>query len=129
VIISQLFGLFLSSIVTVFIQNSKFYSPSKLVLLTSSRKTGGVQGRGYRFPCQGVEHSRIFLIPSPIEGENRNHFENAVIYLNEKVSKRSVTILSHSLASFIYLETSRSKEMFISKNDMLYLSWQLFRFV
>jgi hypothetical protein len=35
--------------------------------------------RGHRFPYQGVENSRIFLIPSPIEGENGNHFGNAVI--------------------------------------------------
>jgi hypothetical protein len=35
--------------------------------------------KGYRVPYQGVEHSRNFLIPSPIEGENGNHFGSAVI--------------------------------------------------
>jgi len=35
-------------------------------------------------------------------------------------------MLSHSLASFIYLETSKTKEMFIrKKKDELYLSLQL----
>jgi hypothetical protein len=48
---------------------------------------------------------------------------------NEQVSKRSVTIISRSLASLIYLETSRPKEIFIRKKDMLYISLKLFRFV
>ena len=44
--------------------------------------------------------------------------------LSEQVSKCGVTILSRSLATFIYLETSRFKEMFIRKKDVLYLSVQ-----
>jgi len=76
-IISQLFGIFPSSILTVFIKILQPVEIGSVNLLV--QRSVEYRIRGYRFPYQGVEHSRNFLIPSPIEGENGNHFGNAVV--------------------------------------------------